>query len=94
MKGIIWTIMALIVGVTILSLLPVRVAAAGAPRITVEELNARLGEPDVIIIDVRRAGHWKGSDQKIPGAVREDPKDVEVWVGKYAHDKTLVLYCA
>ena len=94
MKGIIGMIMALIVGVAVLSLLPPRVAVAGAPQITAEELNAKLGDPDVTIIDVRRAGHWKGSDQKVLGAVREDQKDVEGWAGNYTHDKTLVLYCA
>ena len=94
MKVIRWTTTALIVGVTILSLLPYKAAAAGVPQITAEELNAKLGNPDVIIIDVRRSGHWKGSDQKITGAVREDPKDVEGWAGNYAHGKTLVLYCA
>jgi predicted sulfurtransferase len=87
-------IMIVLVGVAILSLLPHKTAAAGAPRITAEELNAKLDDPDVIIIDVRRAGHWQGSDQKIAGAVREDPKNIEAWAGNYAHDKTLVLYCA
>ena len=94
MKGIIWTMTVLIAGVAVLSLLPNRVVAAGAPQITADELNAKIGDTDVVIIDVRRAGHWQGSDQKITGAVREDPKDVKGWAGNYAHDKTLVLYCA
>lgn len=87
-------IMVVLAGMTVLSLSPLEIAAAGTPKITADELNAQLGDPDITIIDVRRAGHWKGSDQKIAGAVREDPKDVEGWAGNYAQDKTLVLYCA
>ena len=94
MRGIIWTLVALIVGAAMVVLLAQPVAAGGAPKITAEELKAKLDDPDVIILDVRRAGHWKASDRKIAGAVREDPlDDVEGWGGNYAHDKTLVLYC-
>ena len=93
MRRLTW-MMVVLVGITSLSLSLPHIAAAGTPKITAEELNAKLGDPDVTIIDVRRAGHWKGSDQKIAGAVREDPKNVGGWAGNYAHDKTLVLYCA
>ena len=93
MRRLTW-ILIVLAGVAILSLLPYKVAVAGTSKITAEELNGKLGDPDITIIDVRRAGHWKGSDQKITGAVREEPKDVEGWAGNYAHDKTLVLYCA
>jgi hypothetical protein len=86
--------MIVLAGVALLSLSPYTIAMAGTPKITAEELNTKLSDPDVAIIDVRRAGHWKGSDQKILGAVRGDPKDVEGWAGNYAQDKTLVLYCA
>lgn len=94
MRGIIWTLVALIVGAAMVVLLAQPVAAGGAPKITAEELKAKLDDPDVIILDVRRAGHWKASDRKIAGAVREDPKDVKNWSLRYPHDATLVLYCA
>jgi len=94
MRGVIWQMAALIGGVAVVVLLVAAVAAAGTPKITHEELKSKLGEPDLIILDVRRAGHWKASDQKIAGAVRKDPKDVETWAKKYPHDKTLILYCA
>jgi len=66
-----------------------------APRITKEQLLSMAGDPDVIILDVRESGSWKGSQWKIKGAVREDPtKDVKTWAEKYPRDKTLVLYCS
>jgi rhodanese-related sulfurtransferase len=64
-------------------------------RITKEELRSLLGNPDVIIADVRIERDWKESKWKIKGAIREDPeKDINTWVDKYPKDKTLVFYCA
>ena len=63
-------------------------------RMTQEELKGRLGDPDVIIVDVRAEGSWKGSASKIRGAVREDPTGVERWMNKYPKDKTMVFYCS
>jgi hypothetical protein len=70
------------------------VLSADAPRMTQEELKGLLGNPDLIIVDVRFGRDWTGSDLKIKGAVREDPENIESWANKYAKDKTLVLYCA
>jgi rhodanese-related sulfurtransferase len=54
-----------------------------------------LGKPDFIIIDVRANLDWQESDQKILGAVREEPdKGAESWAEKYPKDKAIVLYCA
>jgi hypothetical protein len=63
-------------------------------RITKEELKSILGNPDVIVIDVRSAMDWKDSKEKIKGAVREDPQKASSWVNKYPQDKTLIFYCA
>jgi len=65
------------------------------PRITKEEVKPILGNPDVIILDVRSARDWKNTQWKIKGAVREDPNEKSgVWMDKYQKEKTLVLYCA
>jgi len=69
-------------------------SGADAPRMSKEELKALMGNPGVAIIDVRAGGDWSASGEKIAGAVREDPGDVESWAGKYPKDQTLVLYCA
>jgi lambda repressor-like predicted transcriptional regulator len=64
-----------------------------APRITKEELKARLGDPAVTMIDVRYKQNWKKSGQKIAKAVREDPNEISSWAGKYKKDQMLVFYC-
>jgi rhodanese-related sulfurtransferase len=65
-----------------------------APKMTKEELKAMLGDPNLIIIDVRYGMDWTDSDLKIKGAVREDPGAIDSWANKYPKDKTLVFYCA
>ncbi len=64
------------------------------PRMTKEEVRAIMGRPETVIIDARTAAAWKMSNQKIKGAVREDPDDPGSWVGKYSTDKVLIFYCA
>jgi rhodanese-related sulfurtransferase len=68
--------------------------AADVSRITKEQLKSRIGDSDIVILDVRRSGDWKASPSKIQGAVREDPADVDSWAAKYPKETTLVLYCA
>ena len=68
--------------------------SSDVPRMTKEELKPMLGNPDLVVIDVRLGGDWAESDLKIKGAVRENPRDVDSWADKYLKDKTLVLYCA
>jgi hypothetical protein len=68
--------------------------AADIPRMTKDELKAKLGNPEVVILDVRSPSDWDKSDLKIKGAVREDPADAKAWLGNYQKDKTYVLYCA
>jgi len=63
--------------------------AAEVPKISKEELRTMLGNPDVIIVDLRGGG-----DTRIQGAIREDPQTVSSWMDKYPKDKTLVFYCA
>jgi hypothetical protein len=68
--------------------------SADAPRMTKDDLKARLSSPDLLIIDVRYGKDWTESDLKIRGAVREDPEAFDSWANKYPKDKTLVFYCA
>jgi rhodanese-related sulfurtransferase len=63
-------------------------------RISKEELKAKLGSPDVVILDVRIKGDWEASDEKITGAIREDPQSVNSWASTLPKDKQIVLYCA
>jgi rhodanese-related sulfurtransferase len=71
------------------------VAAEEVPRITKEELKSMLGNPDLIILDVRTPADWEMSQTKIKGAVREDPgRATKSWAEKYGKAKTITLYCA
>jgi len=70
------------------------VSAADPNRITKEELKQRLGNPEIVIVDVRSGSDWTGSERKIAGAVREEPNDAGGWEKRYAKDKHIVLYCA
>jgi hypothetical protein len=70
-------------------------AGIEVPRISKEEVKAMLGNPDVVILDVRESQSWKEAKWKIQGAVREDPtKDVKTWAERYPKDDTLILYCS
>ena len=65
------------------------------PLVTKEQLLSMMGKPDVVILDVRESESWKESQQKIQGAIREDPeKDIQGWYDKYPKEKTLVFYCS
>ena len=75
-------------------LLVFAVASADAPRMSKEELKGRLGDKDIVVIDVRTGYDWEKSNSKIRGAVREDPQDTASWAKKYTKEKTIVLYCA
>lgn len=63
-----------------------------APRMAIEELRSKVGAPDVVVLDVRVGDEWEKSNEKIQGAVREDPEKYKEWAGKYPKEKTLVFY--
>ena len=79
--------------ISLLAGLPVIASASDVPKISKEELNAMLNNPDLIIIDVRRERDWNSSSLKIRGAAWEDFLDVDIWAQKYPKNKTIVLYC-
>ncbi len=93
MKRALAIAIATVVSLGIAGISGVQTDAQVAPRITKEELKARLDNPDVIIIDVRIGRDWNDSTLKIKGALREDPRDVSSWMNKYSRDKTIVFYC-
>ena len=65
-----------------------------AQRVDKDTVKGWLGDPAVMIIDVRATGDWEGSDKKIQGAVRQDPNQAGSWAQDVPQDKKLVLYCA
>ena len=69
-------------------------SAGDVPRITKEELKAKLGSSGLLLLDVRAAGDWENSGDKITGAVRKDPQTVDAWAETLPRDKEIILYCA
>ena len=65
-----------------------------APRVDKETLKSWLSDPQVVIVDVRTAKDWQGSQAKIKGAIRQDPKEVQTWAASLPKEKKIVLYCA
>ena len=77
-----------LVGLSIISVF----AAEGVPRINKEGLKELLGNPDVILLDVRTSGNWQESEFKIKGAIRRRPKIFDTWANEFPRDKKLFLY--
>jgi hypothetical protein len=69
-------------------------AQENVPRMTKEDLKPLIGDPNVILIDVRSMGDWNKDTLMIKGAIREDPVDVASWMDKYPKEKTFVFYCS
>ncbi len=69
-------------------------AIQNVPRMTKEDLKKLMGDPDLVVIDVRAQGDWDRDTLMIKGAVREDPTKVPSWIDQYPKEKTLVFYCA
>jgi len=69
-------------------------AGGEALRISKEEVKAKLGNPNFIVLDVRTGGDWNESEEKIVGAVRVNPEKITEWSKTLAKEKEIVLYCA
>jgi rhodanese-related sulfurtransferase len=63
-------------------------------RIDKDELKAMLGNPDLVILDVRTGKDWSSSEFKIKDAVRLTDENMEAVIPKFSKDSTLVFYCA
>jgi hypothetical protein len=94
MKRTISAVLKIIVALTLLAAFSFNAVAGNAPRVTKEELKSMLGDPRLVIVDLRRSKDWNSSEYKIKGAVRADPdpRKVESWASSYGKDKTIVVY--
>ena len=69
-------------------------ASTTTPKMSKETLKGKLGDPGLIVVDVRMEPAWEKCDSKITGARRESPDKVSTWMSRYPKDKTIVLYCS
>jgi hypothetical protein len=69
-------------------------ATDGIPRITVQELKAKMDKgEDFVIIDVRTGEDYAGSRIKIKGAVRIPIVQMEERHKEIPKDKQIITYC-
>jgi len=80
----------------ILLLLPAPFYAQGAavPAVTPQELNEKLDNFSVIILDARSGHDWNISKKKIKGAIRAAAADYEQWKNIHPKEATIILYCS
>jgi NhaP-type Na+/H+ or K+/H+ antiporter len=68
--------------------------ASEAPRVTPEELAARLmGSSPPIVLDVRTRSQYDQDTGQIPGSVRVPPDQLEAWAAKESRARSVVAYC-
>jgi rhodanese-related sulfurtransferase len=75
-------------------LLPQTGRASETPRMTKEQLKTMLDHPDILVVDVRTTPDWDDSESMIKGAVRKDPRKIQIWIKQYPKNKIIVFYCA
>jgi rhodanese-related sulfurtransferase len=63
-------------------------------RVSREWLLKQMGAQEVTILDVRQPYDWNSSPNKIKGAIRRDPNQVDDWLSELSKNKVYVLYCA
>jgi len=66
--------------------------SADVPMMTKDELRAMLGNPDLVIFDVRLSSEYFASDIKMKGAERPDYGVKKIFPPEYS-GKTIVIYC-
>ncbi|MFH0822130.1 MAG: thiosulfate sulfurtransferase GlpE [Pseudomonadota bacterium] len=65
-----------------------------ADSITPNELKALMaGNRKPALFDVRRKADFDASPEKIHGAARLDPEEVEEWIADIPKDEPVVVYC-
>jgi rhodanese-related sulfurtransferase len=57
-------------------------------------LKGMLGDPQLMVIDVRTPSAFADSKTMIKGAVRQDPGKVPTWGKTLPKDKKIVVYCS
>ncbi len=70
------------------------VSARNVPIMSKDDLNAKIGSDNLVILDVRSGRDWSSSEFKIKGAVRAPGSELATWSANYKKDQILVLYCA
>lgn len=68
--------------------------AAEVKLMNKDELQIRLGSPDLLVLDARARNQWETSQFQIPGAHWVSKDEIDQWAYSLPHDKTIAVYCA
>ena len=69
-------------------------ATDAVPRITVQELKAKMDKgEDIVIIDVRAGREYEDSKIKMKGAIRISIVQLENRINELPRDKEIITYC-
>ncbi len=77
--------------ILIIGLLTSLALSADVPMMTKDELKAMLGNPDLVIFDVRLGSNYFASDIKIKSALRPEYGTKKIVPSEYS-DKIIVIY--
>ena len=66
--------------------------AGDAKLMSKEELKTKLGDPGILVLDVRTGPDWSSSSRKIMGALRFSPEKFATWATFLPKSKTVVFY--
>ncbi|KPK25243.1 MAG: hypothetical protein AMK69_14780 [Nitrospira bacterium SG8_3] len=94
MKENLSKVLAVMITMVLLGLYANLASADDVSGMSKEDLKSMMGDPKVVIIDVRTGRDWSESKLKIKGAVREEPRNATSWADKYDKHHTYVLYCS
>ena len=69
-------------------------ATDAVPRITVQDLKAKMDKgEDIVIIDVRAGREYEDSKIKMKGAIRISIVQLENRINELPRDKEIITYC-
>ena len=75
-------------------LLAPMVFSQSVPRMGTDELNQRLGEENLVVLDARASRDYDRATTKIAGSLRANPVKIPDWSKDLDKGATIVLYCA
>ena len=93
-RGLLIGFLILFASINHLAVLIASSAADDIPRITIQEMKAKMDRgDDIIVIDVRTGDDFERSKNKIKGAVRISIVQLANRSGELSKDKEIITYC-
>jgi len=63
-------------------------------RVTVDEVKTRMDRGEqFVFVDTRNPKAWGEADTKLTGAIRVPADEIDQYLDKIPHDRTVITYC-